>query len=164
MFLNVLFSVIVIFGVFFFKKMYEEKEILPKSLSLSKWKNKKKEIISQTYDLENATPEFCLDLIDRPSLNLFTSLFKVIKRNLNEKTDWIAEFIEKGGIFKLITSIENQCKLLQKSAALFNSIVISKSLNCLQELMNSRLGMESLINIALGDKSCVETFVNGTIL
>ena len=96
-------------------------------------------------------------LSTNPSFKNFTDLEKKIT---NATEDWIREFFEIGGLFLLFESAENLNKNFSKSP-IFNSVLMSKCLSCIQKLMNSEIGIETLITMCQEDKGCIDILTRG---
>ena len=116
--------------------------------------------LEYNYELNEASPEFCVHLLIYPNTRLYSKLSKKIRNCSINNRAWILEFIQQEGLFSLILSIEKQCNNYKKSG-FFNSLLISKCLECVKELMNSKFGMESLISMALDDQKCVQILAKG---
>ncbi len=91
-------------------------------------------IIKNNFDLKHASPEFCIRLLERPNEKFLSKLHKKIFVSTRQ---WINEFIYMRGLFALLKCIE---KVFKKAAlnSIFISILLSKCLNCIKELLNSK--------------------------
>ena len=110
------------------------------------------------YELNEASPEFCAHLLIYPNIKVYKKLHKKLQTSTRA---WIHEFIEHDGLFSLMQSIENPSNNY-KNSGFINSLLISKCLNCIKELMNTKLGMESLITMTLEDVKYTQMFAKSS--
>ena len=113
--------------------------------------------IDYDYDLKNASPDFCIQLLHYPNLKMLSKLNRKLKTSSKE---WIGEFIELKGLFSLIVCIEDICNKRKKSQ-LFISLILSKCVCCIKEILNLKFGMESIIDTVNEDPSCIQTLAKG---
>jgi hypothetical protein len=113
--------------------------------------------IDHDYDLKEASPEFCIQLLSFPNLKMFSKLHRKIKTSGN---DWIMEFIQSKGLFGLILCVEQLCNKTS-SNVIYNSLVMSKCVCCIKELLNLKIGMECIIDVVDLDLTCIQTFSKG---
>ena len=97
------------------------------------------------YDLSKASPEFCAHLLIYPNLKLFS---KLEKKFVQSDRAWLYEFIEFEGLNSLLLSAEKQFSAFKQSSY-FGSLLIIKCLSSIKTLMNTKLGIESLISLSL---------------
>ena len=109
------------------------------------------------YDLKEASPEFCIQLLSFPNLKMFSKLHRKIKTSGNE---WIMEFIQSKGLFALIICVEQLCNK-SNANVIYNSLVMSKCVCCIKELLNLKIGMECIIDVVDLDPTCIQTFSKG---
>lgn len=107
--------------------------------------------LDQDYDLRSASPEFCIQLLIYPNLKLFCKLHQKIK---SSDSEWILEFIHHKGLFSLMKCVEVLCSR-RRSSEIFSSLIISKCVLCIKEVLNLKSGMERIINLAKDDSECL---------
>lgn len=119
--------------------------------------NKRKNNIYNDYNLANASPEFCVQLLSVTNAKTFEKLFKKIKTS---SIEWINEFIQKHGFFAFLNSIE---KISNKNIHVFaKSLLLAKCLKSIKELMNLNVGMKFLVDLATIDgNDCIKIFSKG---
>ncbi len=106
--------------------------------------------------LNNASPEFCARLVTIKNENVLNKLLVKIKAS---NTDWIVKFIQENGFFEILNSIENICDR-QNISIFYKSILLSKYLQCIELLMNKKVGMEFIIDMA-ENKECIQILSKG---
>jgi hypothetical protein len=112
---------------------------------------------SFTYSLNEASPEFCIHLISKcHNLRAFTKLHQKIIHQLNDDNDnekWIREFIDKNGLFVLLSLIDEitEKSLLNIHSCFSSFILISKCIRCIKELLNSKYAIDYFIDIVNGN-------------
>jgi 3-dehydroquinate dehydratase len=113
------------------------------------------------YDLNNATPEFCVQLLNFPNLKMFSKLHSKI-RSKNRDREWILDFIQSNGLYSLVQCVEKLSTKKYSSAIIFNSLVLSKCICCIKEVLNSKYGMECIINMANEHQHCLNILAKAT--
>lgn len=116
-----------------------------------------KSLINATYNLENASPEFCVNLLECANEKTFSKLQKKIN---SSNRRWIRDFIRAKGLFALLQCIEKIFKK-PKENSFITSILLFKCLSCIKELMNANYGMEAIIRMGIEDKDCVQILAKG---
>ena len=106
--------------------------------------------------LNNASPEFCARLVTIKNENVLNKLLVKIKAS---NTDWIVKFMKENGFFEILNSIENICDR-QNISIFYKSILLSKYLQCIELLMNKKVGMEFIIDMA-ENKECIQILSKG---
>ena len=122
---------------------------------MQKWVKVKNKIESEEISAEN----MCNRLKSNPNMSNFIKLEKNI---MDADEDWIRDFIGKRGLFLLFECTESLNKSVFQSA-IFSSVLISKCLNCIQKLMNSEFGIESLIMMADKEDNYLGIFAKGLL-
>ena len=109
-------------------------------------------LIKHDYNLKCASPEFCIQLLESLNVKMLTKLHRHIKFSDHR---WIRHFINGNGLFSLLKCIE---KILNRTRnhSFYSSIILSKCLSCIKELMNSKKGMESIIDLSIEDHTCIQ--------
>ena len=109
------------------------------------------------YELKEASPEFCIQLLICSNLKMFSKLHRKLKTSSNE---WISEFIYSKGLFALIDCLERVCGK-QNSTNIYNSLLMSKCVCCIKEMLNLKIGMECIIEVDNLDSTYVQTLSIG---
>ncbi|CAF0767609.1 unnamed protein product [Brachionus calyciflorus] len=115
--------------------------------------------LENDYSIESSSPEFCIQLLNYPNLKFFNKLNRKLR---NSNKDWINEFIQSKGLFQLLYCVEYLCHK-KTGSSLINSILISKCLNCIKEILNHKFGMECIIDMANEDQSFVHILVKAVL-
>ena len=111
---------------------------------------------SVDYSLAKASPQFCVQLLNITKTKTFDKLLAKIKSSSNE---WIKEFIKINGFFTLLFASEKICLQIGGEKTFVKSIMLTKCLKCMKEIMNLNVGMEFIISLATTeDKECIEIF------
>jgi hypothetical protein len=114
------------------------------------------------YDLSQSSPEFCIHFmrnIINPKL-----LKKLILKIRQSQSEWIKEFIELKGLLLILNIIDkysNKQRLSYQTASLYSILILSKCICCVKEILNSKIGMESLIDLMNDNISVMRTFSKG---
>ena len=92
-------------------------------------------------NFDSYTPEICIDFLKSPNLKLLSSLNKKLKQN---KADWNEEFLELNGSGVLLDIVDTlgQKRVTQLSDAL----LLLECVECIKTLMNSKMGLEYLVD------------------
>lgn len=111
------------------------------------------------YDLSQSTPEFCIHFLK----NVINpkSLKKIMFKIRQSENEWIREFIELKGILLILNIIDkysNKHRSSYQSASLYSILILSKSICCVKEILNSKIGMECLIDLMNDNISAMRTF------
>lgn len=123
----------------------------------SKFAQVAQSLINVTYDLENASPEFCVDLLESANEKTFS---KIQKKISTSNRRWIRDFIRAQGLFALLQCIEKIFKKTKQNSFI-TSILLFKCLSCIKELMNAKYGMEAIIRMGIEDKDCIQILAKG---
>ena len=107
------------------------------------------------YNLNSASPEFCIQLIKFPHQKYFLKLRKKIR--VSDKV-WLDEFIKLNGLYELLLCVEKLCK---QTTNITNSIRLSISIYCIKEIMNTEHGIDSVLTHCLDNPSYRTIFANG---
>ena len=110
--------------------------------------------LEHDYDLSVASPEFCIQLLSFPNLKMLSKLHRKLKTSGN---DWIMDFIQLRGLFALILCLEQLCNK-SNTSIIYNSLLMSKCVCCIKELLNLKTGMECIIEVVDLDPTCIRTF------
>lgn len=113
------------------------------SVSAPILKSKKlKKSLSRTLsnlDFDKCSPEICVTLMHRPTIQNVGAL----KRKLKScSTEWLHAFVTKGGLDNLLDYSSGERHLHQLSDAL----LLLECISCVRVVMNSRQGLEYIIN------------------
>jgi hypothetical protein len=108
--------------------------------------------------LNNASPEFCARLVTIKSEKVLNKLLVKLQAS---NTDWTVKFIQENGFFEILNSIENICDR-QNINIFYKSILLSKYLQCIELLMNKKVGMEYIIDLA-ENKECIQILSKGRV-
>ncbi len=109
---------------------------------------------SADYSLNKASPQFCVQLLNITKTKTFDKLLTKIKSCSKE---WINEFIKSNGFFTLFFASEKICIQIGGEKTFVKSIMLTKCLKCMKEIMNLNVGMEFIISLATTeDKECIE--------
>lgn len=111
------------------------------------------------FNLDNASPEFCLHLLENPNLKMLTKMHRKLRTSSKE---WIIDFIQLRGLFSLLQSVDRFCKTHKNNTGLFNSLYLAKLVCCIKELLNLKYGMECIIDMANDDSSRVNMLAKGS--
>lgn len=144
--------------------------------------------IEYDYNLEHSSPDFCIHLLLNANLRVLTKLNRKLR---NSSKEWIVEFVNTGGLLALLNLVDKLCqtqdtKATNKSylransrnndisnvkmtnsrtnSSFFKSLILSKCICCIKELMNSKYGMETIIELAMIDSSTTNALSKGFIL
>lgn len=112
------------------------------------------------FSLDVASPEFCLHLLVNPNLKTLTRLHRKLRILSKE---WVIEFIELGGLLSLLKCVD-QFYRSRTSEQFFNSLVLSKTVCCIKELLNLKYGMECVINLANENRASVRMLALGIFI
>lgn len=107
------------------------------------------------YNLNQATPLFCIDLLKYPHQRMFLKLRNKIR---SSPKSWLQEFIKSYGLYELLKCIENLCK---KQSNIMNSIRMSQCISCIKEIMNLKYGMNAVLDICILDSNYVAILGKG---
>jgi hypothetical protein len=116
------------------------------------------------YSLNESSPEFCVHLLKNISnLKLLKKLIVKFKESSN---DWIKEFIDDyKGLFTILDIIEKYSSKRRasqrNSTIIFDSITLTKCICCIKELLNTKTGMESLIELVNDNALAIKTISKG---
>ena len=90
-------------------------------------------------DFDKCSPEICVTLMHRPTIQNVGAL----KRKLKScTTEWLQAFVTKGGLDNLLDYSSGERHLHQLSDAL----LLLECISCVRVVMNSRQGLEYIIN------------------
>ena len=114
--------------------------------------------LAYDYHLHEASPDFCVQLLNFPNMKMFTKLHRKLKSSTN---DWIVEFVQAKGLIALILCIEQLSSKPNAANDLYNSIMLSKCVCCIKELLNLKIGMDYIIEVVDMDPTCIQTMSKG---
>jgi hypothetical protein len=109
------------------------------------------------YNLNNASPEFCIQLLNYPHQKCISKLRKKIHTSSKA---WLVQFIKANGLYTLLACIEKLCK---KTTNIINSIRLSQCVLCIKEIMNIKYGMEAVLTMCIEDVSYVRILGNSIL-
>jgi hypothetical protein len=121
--------------------------------------------IENDYDLSQSTPEFCIHFF-KNIINL-KSLRKLHSKIIENQNEWIKEFIELNGILLILNIIDkysNKHRSSYQAASLYSVLILSKCILCVKEILNSKIGMDSLVNLIKNDIGAMRTFSKGKFI
>ena len=110
------------------------------------------------YNLNHASPEFCIQLLVFPHQMYFLKLQNKIK--VGDKL-WLEKFIKLKGLSELLLCIEKLCK---KKSNIMNSIRLSRCISCIKAIMNLKYGMNAVLSICVEDSTYVTILGKGIVL
>lgn len=113
------------------------------------------------YNLDRAEPQFCLHLLDvMPTLKVLNKLHRKLHRTSSK--EWIIEFVQLGGLFTLLRSVDRFLHAKSTSdTTFFNSLILSKIVCCIKELLNVKYAMDAIIELANENQSRVKMLAMG---
>lgn len=104
-------------------------------------------------DFENCNPEICVTLMHRPSIQSVGAL----KRKLKScTTEWLQSFVKQGGLDNLLDFSIGDRHVIQLSDAL----LLLECISCIRVVMNSRQGLEYIINTNYTKKLVKSKYTN----
>lgn len=109
------------------------------------------------FSLGEASADFCIHLLESPNLKILTKLHRKLRFSSKE---WIVEFIELRGLFVLLRGVEQLC-LAKSASSLLNSLVMSKMVCCIKELLNLKFGMDAIVHMAREDPTSIRMLALG---
>ncbi len=121
-------------------------------LALKRFRAVVKSLLTSSYDLTNATPQFCISLLTSSNSPSITTLSKLHRKILNSNRRWIRDFIHADALSVLLSCIEGILNIHGNS--LYAAVLLYKCLACVKELMNLKYGMEAVINMGADNTNC----------
>jgi len=91
-------------------------------------------------DLEKCDPEICVNILRIPNVKSFSSLKKKIQHS---KGEWIQGFLDAGGLDVLLDHVDTLG--MKRVQLLSDAILLLECVACIKVVLNSRLGMDYLI-------------------
>lgn len=145
----------------------EEKDQTPMKPKRNSGKNPLVRIQSKILDalshqnFDSYTPAICIDFLKSPNLKLLSSLNKKLKRNNKE---WNEEFLELHGTDALLDLVDTLG--FKRVTQLSDALLLLESVECIKTLMNSKMGLQYLVQHGdylkklVKGKSCFRHLVN----
>lgn len=92
-------------------------------------------------DLTECDPEMCVGLLKLPSIRTYAALSKKL-RTCNKQ--WMSGFLEAYGLKVLLESVDTLSS--RKVSQLTDAMMLLECVNCVKEVMNSKIGLEFIID------------------
>ena len=121
----------------------------------NKFKRIARLLIQSNYELENASPDFVINLLAvKCDLSTFQKLNLKI---LNSPREWTVEFIKLNGIISLLDCVER----IRNQSNIYGALRFVKCIGCIKSILNLEYGMERVINL---DRDAVQVLAKSCCL
>ncbi|KAI0224266.1 Inverted formin-2, partial [Lamellibrachia satsuma] len=92
------------------------------------------------FDLDHCDPDVCISFLRNPSIKTYAALKRKLK---NADKDWIQGFLDADGLEILLSAIDLVGG--RRVSQLSDAMLLLECVSCIKELMNSKVGLEYLI-------------------
>lgn len=114
------------------------------------------QVITTNHSLSSdVSPELCIRLLNTPSIQNYSGLRSKLKTSSRE---WVKDFVRLDGMAMLFLALK---RLGERSTVSFtNALMQLECVNCIMVVMNSREGLESMVQ----NKKLTRLLVTGLLL